>query len=338
MKDRYFVFFAALLLIGCAGTFIEREPHLSASLEEIYNRLFLDSYRWNPLLDEQLPRLIVLICTGASLAAAGIVMQALFQNPLASPMVLGVTSGGSIFVLAIFILGWHISFPFFVSIGAITGCLFYLFLVYSLSRRNGSPSMNTFILTGIALSTVTIAIQSAILYALRHNWTLVQLFSEWEAGSSTDRTWYHVHLQLPLTLVGLSTFYKFREELNILSLGDEEALNLGVDVKRVRLNLFIATSLLVGGALAAMGIIAFFGLVLPHILRKVRGPDHQLLIPLSIISGAAVLTLIDTLMRLFRIHLFSLGTVSAILGGIFFFVLLMKIQGGVLPSRSRRIC
>ena len=130
----------------------------------------------------------------------------------------------------------------------------------------------------------------------------VQTLTEWEAGTTADRGWYHVHMQLPLTLVGLWGCCCYRREIDILALGDEEAHNLGVDVATVRWRLFLCVALLTGGALAAIGIIAFFGLVLPHLLRRLVGPSNRLLIPLSIIGGAFTLTALDLLLRLLSIH------------------------------------
>ncbi|MCE5316760.1 MAG: iron ABC transporter permease [Parachlamydia sp.] len=316
------VLLSILLALCCLGTLtlgeIPWETVWQGALHKIQ-----DSSSWNPLIDERLPRLIVLLCTGASLAVAGAVMQALFQNPLASPSVLGISCGGSLAVIPIFIFEWHVSHPFFVPLAAFGGCLGTLLLVYALARKNGRVPVPTLILTGIAISTLLFAIQGAILYALRDNWQLVQMITEWEAGSTADRNWKHVNMQLPLTLMGLIGCLRYRRELNLLALGDEEALNLGVDVTKVRWRLFLFVALLTGGAIAAVGIIAFFGLVLPHLLRQSQGADHVRLIPMCILGGAAFLALMDNLLRLFSIHALSIGNVSAILGGLFFLILLV---------------
>jgi len=285
------------------------------------------SFLWNPLLDERLPRLIVILCTGASLGVAGAVTQALFQNPLASPSVLGISIGGCLLVVPVFVMQWHIDYPFAVPLAAVAGCFLTLLLVYSLARRKGYVHMSQLILTGIAISTLFLAIQGAILYALRDNWQLIQMVSEWEAGSTSDRNWKHVHMQLPLTLVGLWVCWYYRREINILSLGDEEASNLGVPVATVRWRLFLCVSLLTGGAIAAVGVIAFVGLILPHIIRKLQGSDSTRLIPFCMLGGAIALAFIDILLRIFEIRSLSIGNVAAILGGLFFLVLLLN-QGG----------
>ena len=253
-------------------------------------------------------------------------MQSLFQNPLASPMILGLTSGGSLLVVIVFVLGWHLVHPFTIPFAAVLGCLMTLLVVYAVSRQHGSTSMTHFILSGISLSTVLIAMQGAIIYAFRDRWDLVQTFTEWEAGSTADRSWYHVHLQLPLTLVGLWGCYAYRHEINLMALGEDDATYLGVEVATVRWRLFLCVSLLTGGAIAAMGIVAFFGLVLPHVLRRLFGPDNRLLIPLCIAVGSPTLVALDLSLRLFGLHELSIGNVSAILGGVFFLILLFGLQ------------
>ncbi len=316
-----------LMLILCAIlTLTIGEVPLKLVWEGVIARLTGAPYQWNPLLDERLPRLIVVASTGASLAVSGAVMQALFQNPLASPSVLGISCGGSLCAVLAFMLEWHLRHPYAVSAAAVAGCLVTLLIIYLLACRGAS--MNTLILTGIAFSTLLIAIQGAITYALRDQWQLIQALTEWEAGSSADRTWQHVHMQLPLAIIGLIGCWYYRKELDILALGEEEARNLGIEVDKVRWRLFLFVALLTGGAVATMGIIAFFGLVLPHVGRQIQGPDNKRLIPLCIFGGATALLSLDLILRIFSIRAFSIGNVSAILGGIFFLILLFRT-----PSR-----
>ena len=248
------------------------------------------------------------------------------HNPLASPSVLGISSGGCLSVVLVFIFDLRFSYPYALPLAAFIGCFATLCLVYGLSRAQKGMHLTNLILTGIAVSTLLIAIQGLLLYALRDHWQMIQTITEWEAGSTIDRNWQHVHMQLPLTLVGLWGCWIYREELNILALGEEEAKNLGVDVQQVRWRLFLCISLLTGGALAAVGMIAFFGLVLPHIIRRLQGPDHLLLIPLCLVAGAAVLTSLDFILRFFELHDISIGNLSAIIGGFFFLFLLFRPQ------------
>jgi len=311
----------ATLVVCSIATLILGPTSLETVWQGVLERFSGTSDSWNPLLDERLPRLLVLIATGASLSVAGGVMQSLFQNPLASPGVLGMTAGSSLSILIVLITGCHIIYPFAIPIAAIGGCLLTIMIIWSLSRCHG---MYHLILTGIALSTTLIAIHGVIVYALRDQWQLMQTIAEWEAGSTLDRTWQHAHMQLPLTIIGLIGCWRYRREINILALGDEDACNLGVDVDTVRWRLFICVALLIGGAMAAVGVIAFFGLVLPHVIRRLQGPDNIRLIPLCAIAGATVLVLLDNILRFFTIHWLSIGNLSAALGGIFFLGLLVQ--------------
>ncbi len=288
---------------------------------------------WNPLLDERLPRLIVILCTGASLAVSGAIMQSLFHNPLASPSVLGISCGGSLCVVVVFVMGWHLEYPYAVPMASFLGCLTTLMLVYMMSRIQGGVHVQSLILTGIALSTLLLAIQGAIMYALRDRWQLIQTLTEWESGSTTDRSWKHVHMQLPLTIVGLLGSWLYSREIDILALGEEEAKILGVDVQTVRWRLFLCISLLTGGAIAAVGIIAFFGLVLPHVLRRISGPNARVLIPLCMLAGSTTLLAMDITLRICSLHAFSIGNVSAILGGLFFVILLFGSRHRSMEAR-----
>lgn len=320
------------LIFGSFFTLATGETPWKIVWEGFLLRMQGESAAWNPLLDERIPRLIVLISTGASLAVCGACMQSLFHNPIASPSVLGISSGGCLAVVLIFILDLQFSHPYILPLSAFAGCFATLCLVYGLSKCQEGKGLSNLILTGIAISSLLISIQGLLLYALRDHWQLIQTITEWEAGSTNDRTWKHVHMQLPLTLVGLFGCWSYREELNILSLGEEEAANLGVDVLRVRWRIFVCISLLTAGALAAVGMIAFFGLVLPHILRRLKGPDHHVLIPFCTAAGAAIFTLLDLSLRYFHLHNISIGNLSAIIGGLFFLFLLFRRQNHLVYS------
>jgi len=322
--NRFYLTCGLLLVLFAILTLVVGEIPFASVWQGVQERFFGESTRWNPLLDERLPRLIVILCTGASLAVSGAVMQALFQNPLASPSVLGISCGGCLLVIPIFIFQLHTQFPFVVPAAAFSGCLLTLGAVYSLSRVQGQVHVGSLILTGIAVSTLLLAIQGALLYVLRDRWQLIQLVTEWIAGSTADRTWTHVHMQLPLTLLGLAGCWIYRQELNVLSLGDEEACNLGVEVRVVRWRLMLCVALLTGGAIAAVGMVAFYGLVLPHIVRKVWGADCMKLIPFCMLAGATAFVGIDLALRVLGLHTLSIGNVSALLGGCFFLFLLTE--------------
>jgi iron complex transport system permease protein len=218
--------------------------------------------------------------------------------------------------------GWHALYPFSVALAAFAGCVITLGVVYLLSCKN--EGTHALILTGLALTTFLLAVEGALLYMLRDRYSLIQLWMEWGAGSFVDRSWSHVHQQLPLTLIGTIGCLRYRREMNLLSLGDEEALNLGVDVQRVRWRLFFFVALLIAGSLAASGIIPFFGLVLPHIVRRFVGSDHRILLPISSLLGALFLLLMELSLRALSITLLSIGQLSAFFGGLFYLTLLVR--------------
>ena len=319
------------LVFSCLILFIGDTPW-SVVWEGVKGRVEGEVTGWNPLLDERLPRLIVILCSGASLAVAGAVTQSLFRNPLASPSVLGITSGGSLCVMIGFINGWHLSHPFALPLTAFVGCITTLLAVYTCSRYQGKIQMNNVILNGIAVSTVLSALQHVTLYILRDHWSLVQTLTEWEAGSTADRSWQHVHMQLPLTIIGLLGCWAYRQELNILALGEEEARNLGLNVEAVRWRLFLFVALLTGGALAAIGMIAFFGLLLPHMIRKLYGPNNKQLIPLCALGGSLLLAGMEVFLRATGTYVFTIGHVSAMLGGGFFLLILVGEQRRTLQG------
>lgn len=293
-------------------------------------RIFGGGTKWNALLDERLPRLIVLLASGAALSVSGATMQSLFQNPLASPGILGLTSGGSLFVTFLFVSGLHAGLPLLIPAASIGGSLATLIVVYSIAKRKGEASVHSLVLTGIAISTVLIALQSALFYSYRADWGLIQVLTEWQAGSTYNRNWTHVNIQLPITLVGLFVALHYRNELNLLALGEDEANNLGVEVPKIRWRLFLAIALLSGGALASVGTIAFFGLVIPHIARAMTGPNYKTLIPYSLALGALSLPALDLLLRSFSLYAITIGNISAIVGGCFFFFLLLRKRGTAL--------
>ncbi len=327
---KLYVAFGILLLCSAACILFSGEVPFSIVWEGMLDRFSgAVGAGWNPLLDERLPRLIVIFSSGAALAVSGAVMQSLFHNPLASPSGLGISSGGSLLVVLVFVMELEFTHPYTVPIAAVLGCLLTLFFVYALSSRLGGLHMPTLILTGIAISTLLIAIQGGILYALRDRWQLIQLLTEWEAGSTIDRTWVHVHMQLPLTIIGLIGCLYYRKEIDMLALGEEEAMSLGVEVRKVRGHLFFCVALLTGGALAGVGIIAFYGLVLPHLMRRIVGPSHRHLIPMCILGGSSLLACMDITLRQLHLTSFSIGNVSAVIGGLFFLSLM-------LDKRSRR--
>lgn len=316
--------YAPLFLVIAVGTLTTGDLPWSFVWDGALGRITGASHSWNALLDERLPRLLILLICGAALATAGCVMQSLFQSPLASPSVLGVSAGGSLCVIAVLAFQWHLYFPVLWPLAAVVGCMATLMVVYGLARDRGQLQIPLLILSGVALSTLLLTLQSVLMYILRDQWQMVMTIREWEVGSTLNRSWKQFNLLAPLALVGLYGCWYYRRELDLMSLGDEEAENLGVSIGVTRWRLFLCTALLTGGVISSVGIIAFFGLVLPNLLRMVATPRCTTLIPLCMAVGSISLAGLDLGLRLLDIQWLTLGNVSALFGGLFFFVLLFK--------------
>lgn len=277
----------------------------------------------------RLPRALMALLVGALLAMCGVAMQGLFRNPLADPGLIGVSSGAALGAALAIVFGAAIGGlpaslgPYLLSLCAFLGGLVVTWLVYRLGRRDGQASVATMLLAGIALTALASALIGLFSY-LADDATLRSL-TFWNLGSlngaSYPRLW-------PLLLVGLlvgAWLPRRVDALNALLLGESEARHLGFDVERLKTELIFCTALGVGAAVAAAGMIGFIGLVVPHLLRLVVGPDHRRLLPASMLGGAILLLLADLVARLALAPAeLPIGIVMALLGAPFFLYLLVR--------------
>lgn len=255
-------------------------------------------------------------------------MQGLLRNPMADPYVIGVSAGASVGAAAAFVLlgsiGWGGSAlglgitPLFAFVGAALAVT----IVYLIARVGNRVPIITLLLAGVALNTVLSAVLSVLIYfAQRH----LQALIYWLMGSFAGRGWVHVGAILPYFLIGSVIALCFARDLNALSLGEEAATTLGVPVERVKLLLLLAATLLTAGAVAVSGIIGFVGLLIPHLIRLLFGPDHRLLLPASALLGASFLVLADLLARsLLPTVELPVGVLTSLAGGPFFLYLLRR--------------
>lgn len=267
------------------------------------------------LLSVRLPRVIAAMLVGFGLAAAGVVMQGLFRNSMADPYLLGTSSGGALgAAVAIVFLGgafhWVLAF---------VGCFAATFLVYGISRRGGRIPVEQLLLTGIAVSMFLSAILSFLMYTAGKS--LHQIFL-WLMGGFWNISWNDVWIGLFIVPASLALLL-FSRELNIFSLGEEDALHLGVDIEFLKKGLLLASSFITGIAVAIAGSIGFIGLITPHLMRLVVGPDHRILIPASMMAGGILLVLSDTLARTAGNEV-PVGVVTAFFGAPFFIFLLKR--------------
>jgi len=273
----------------------------------------------------RLPRILLAVLTGASLSLAGVIFQALLRNPLATPYTLGVSSGGALGALLMIKTGVTFSLLGFSSIqaAAFIGSILTILLVYFLSRRVGKLSIHIMILAGVTISYFFAALNLTLHYL--SDFTETSQMIRWMMGG-LDVIGYDVLLRsLPVLLLSYVGLWLMSRTFNILSTSEESALSKGVNVARVQKISFILASLITGTVVALSGPIGFVGLIVPHLLRILGGPDHRYLIPSSIFFGGGFLALADTFARTILAPIdLPVGILTALLGGPFFLWLLFK--------------
>lgn len=269
------------------------------------------------------PRVITAVLVGASLGTAGAVMQGMFRNPMADPGVLGVSSGASLGAVAAIYLGVYTIHPYYMAFFACAGALFAAFTVYLLSSRGARVPIMNMLLSGIAVSMFLGAITTGILSFIRND--QVKQFLFWTMGSLNGRRWDDVRLVFFPALICITILMFFSRELNVLMLGEEEAHSVGLNPSRVRKILILLSSLLTAFAVSISGTISFVGLIVPHIIRLLVGPDHRILIPASALGGALFLVFCDLLGRaVFAPSDIGVGIITSLIGAPYFIFLLNK--------------
>ena len=282
--------------------------------------------RTEQLVIEQirLPRIVVGASVGAALGVAGATMQGLFRNPMADPGIVGVSAGGAVGAVVAIATGmtglFFLALPTFAFVGAVAAT----FLVYGIAAVGGRFSMATLLLAGVAVNAFLGAIVSAIIIVLPNNEALREILF-WLTGGLDSRSWEHVRISAPLIVGGVAVVLLMSRDLNLLMLGDDEAKSMGVRVSVARPVLLAAAALATGAAVAVSGTIAFVGLVTPHVLRLLLGPDHRVLAPLSAAGGAVFVIVADTVARtIVQPAEFRVGVLTAFVGAPFFIFLLIK--------------
>lgn len=269
------------------------------------------------------PRVLMALCVGSGLAVVGVTMQAVVRNPLADPYILGISSGASVGAVLVLGLGmFAFAGAYAVSVGAFLFALLTFGLVFLLAQSNGHLTPGRLILAGVACSYVFSGLTSFITLT-SDNRELAQSVLAWLLGSLAGSNW--IDLTLPaLVLVGGVVYLLLQaRSLNALSVGDETAATLGVNIPRFRRHLFLVMSLLTGVMVATCGAIGFVGLMIPHIVRMWVGADHRRVLPMSALVGAIFLIWVDVLARTaFAPEELPVGVITSLLGGPFFIWLL----------------
>ena len=293
------------------------------------------SQDWLILKEIRAPRLLLSALVGAVLAMSGAVLQGLFRNPLADPSIIGVTSGASAgaslsIMLSAHLGGWlsmsALSGLSVVALGAFVGGMLAVTLVYRISTNSLSgTSVSTMLLVGIAVTTLAAALNNLMTFLADNE--LMRRMSLWQMGNLDLANWSRVQICLPMLVFFLFLLRGQAKNLNALLLGESEARHLGVDVNAMKRRIIFLSALGVGIATALSGTIAFVGLIVPHLVRLISGPDHRSLILASGILGSILLVLADLIARLVLAPAeLPVGVITAILGVPFFIFLLRRHQ------------
>jgi iron complex transport system permease protein len=267
------------------------------------------------LFSVRLPRVLAAVLVGCGLAAAGTAMQGLFKNSMADPYIIGTSSGGALgAALAIVVFGGA-GLPVLAFLGATLAA----FIVYAITMQHGRAHVETLLLSGIALSMFLSAILSFLMYSAGKSLHQIMF---WLMGGFWNVSWSEVGVAI-LIPVGCVILGAFSRDLNVLSLGEEDAMHLGVSVERLKQILLFLSAFITGIAVSIAGAIGFIGLITPHVIRLITGPDHRILLPSAMIAGGILLLWSDTLARSVANEI-PVGVITSFFGAPFFIYLLRR--------------
>lgn len=312
--------------------------YYSVSAQEVIRIIFssiggtsltdVDSTAGIVILDVRLPRIFCAVMVGGCLAIAGTVFQAVLLNPLADPYTLGVSSGaafGAALSIVLTMFGLAAPGHYFISFMAFAGAIATLILVFSLSSTDRGFSSNTLILSGVIVAAILSAGIGFLKYLADEQ---VNVIIFWLMGSLSGKTWVELQLIITIALPAVILLLFFAKDMNVLSFGGKTAHSLGVNVIRTRKILLVAASLLTAACVSIAGVIGFIGLIIPHLLRRIVGPDNRILLPASFLGGGILLLLADTITRAVLPNEIPIGILTSLIGGPFFCYIFIRNQRG----------
>ncbi|MDO8672790.1 MAG: iron chelate uptake ABC transporter family permease subunit [Dehalococcoidia bacterium] len=277
----------------------------------------------------RLPRVIMAALVGGALAISGATYQGIFRNPLADPYLIGVASGAAFGATLAFMLPVDVSFLGLglVQIAAFLGALAVVAIVYSLARVGNSTPMTTLLLAGVAIGSLFWAATAFLMIAAGDKLRVIYI---WLLGGFSLGYWSGIVAILPYLIVGLVVTLFYARPLNVMQLDEDQARQLGVNVERLKLILVAAASLMTAAAVSVSGIIGFVGLIVPHVVRMIWGPDHRFLLPMSALVGSVFLVWADTASRIILAPgELPVGILTALFGAPFFLYLLRQKKKAV---------
>jgi len=267
------------------------------------------------ITDIRLPRVLLGALVGAALSTAGCAMQGLLKNPMADPYIIGMSSGAALGASIAFMLLLPVQLISFV-LAALT-----IFVVYNISKIAGKVPVDTLLLSGIAVGSLLSAITSLIIFIAQSPHQIIF----WLMGGLWTASWDKVKITAVMVIFGIFMLYRYSWNLNVMLLGEEQAQYLGVNIEHVKRYVLVFSALITAAAVSVSGIIGFVGLIIPHIMRILVGPDHRILFPASTLMGAIFLVLCDTFSRTIMDSVeLPVGVVTAMFGAPFFIYLLRK--------------
>jgi iron complex transport system permease protein len=301
-------------------------------LEIFYAKMFgLTTDGINPtypfvVMEVRLPRILTAALVGGGLAVAGAVFQAILLNPLADPYTLGISSGaafGASLAIILTIFGIAVPVWFSIPVFAFLGAMATLIGVFSLASTDNRLSSNSLILSGVIIASILSAGIGFIKYLADEQ---VSIIIFWLMGSFVGRSWADVATTFVVIIPGLFFMLYYARDLNIMALGERTADTLGVETARVKKQLLVCASLITAVAVSVSGIIGFVGLIIPHLLRMILGPDNRLLLPACFLGGAILLLGADTITRAWLPSEIPIGVLTSLIGGPFFCYIFRKKQ------------
>ncbi|KAA9398885.1 cobalamin ABC transporter permease BtuC [Haloarcula sp. CBA1130] len=272
------------------------------------------------VMQVRLPRILLGAVVGFSLAAAGTVMQGIFRNPMADPSIIGVSSGAAVGAVGFIVAPVVIPFGLGLRGAAFAGALVAAFGVYLIATRNGHTPVATLLLAGVAIQTFLGAVVS---FLLLHSGESIRRALFWLMGHLKGASWPEVTTSALLVAVPFVVLLAYARDLNVMLLGEEDAQSLGIEVERTKRVLLALSAVITAAGVAVAGIVGFVGLIVPHVMRLLVGPDHRILLPTAALAGASFLVATDTLARSGSAEV-PVGIVTAVLGAPFFLYLLRK--------------
>jgi len=324
---------ALALLLGASFLLALAIGAMPIPLRDVIAILFgydVDSQFQAIILGLRLPRAVLAVLVGAGLGLSGAALQGLFRNPLADPGLIGISGGAALGAVGVIVLGHMLvaiipfaADPRLMPLAAFAGGLIATFATERLAHHRGVAATGTLLLAGIAINAIAGAVMGILIFMSDDN--QLREITFWTMGSLAKGGWSGALLAGPFVLLAIIVMLRYAQALNAMLLGEREAMHLGVSVEHLKRIVMVASALAVGASVAVTGIIAFVGVVVPHLVRMAAGPDHRIVLPGSALLGASLLLIADSLARIIVVPAeLPIGLVTSLIGSPFFLYLLLR--------------